>query len=347
MMKENRQWKDALLKLKLDQFCQKKENTKQMEKIFFIINNNLFKKRFYCYFPNTIFFLLHSMVTQLHTHAHILFSHISCSIISNQTQFPVLPSRISLLIIYLFLKFFFLSYFVSSTFVFGLSPCFRMELRFVVFRIPRWNPLPLFTDAQSNRPHAVSVSSFLPARLLGASLDVSFFFFFIVFFLGPHQRHMEVPRLGVESGLQPPVYAIATAMRDQPASVTDTTALSNAGSLTHGTRPGFEPAWILGRFVSTEPHWELLDRSYFFLINFIGIQLTYDVGLVSGVQQSDSFIHTHMSILFFLHRLLQNIEQISLCYAAGPCQLSVLYIVVFTLDVSSQVFCVHVPVGTY
>ena len=95
----------------------------------------------------------------------------------------MLPSRISLLIIYLFLKFFFLSYFVSSTFVFGLSPCFRMELRFVVFRIPRWNPLPLFTDAQSNRPHAVSVSSFLPARLLGASLDVSYFFFFYCLFL--------------------------------------------------------------------------------------------------------------------------------------------------------------------
>ena len=32
--------------------------------------------------------------------------------------------------------------------------------------------------------------------------------------LGPLPRHMEVPRLGVESELQPPAYARATATRD-------------------------------------------------------------------------------------------------------------------------------------
>ena len=37
-------------------------------------------------------------------------------------------------------------------------------------------------------------------------------FFFFLCLLGPHQRHMEVPRLGVESELQPPAYA--TAMPD-------------------------------------------------------------------------------------------------------------------------------------
>ena len=37
-------------------------------------------------------------------------------------------------------------------------------------------------------------------------------FFFV--FLGPHPRHMEVPRLGVESELQLPAYAIATATPD-------------------------------------------------------------------------------------------------------------------------------------
>ena len=31
-----------------------------------------------------------------------------------------------------------------------------------------------------------------------------FFFFFFLIFLGPHLRHMEVPRVGVESELQPP-----------------------------------------------------------------------------------------------------------------------------------------------
>ena len=47
-----------------------------------------------------------------------------------------------------------------------------------------------------------------------------------------------------------------------------------------------------------------------------------NVVLVSGVQQSDSVIHIHISILFqilFPFRLLQNIEQSSLCYAVGPC----------------------------
>ena len=37
-------------------------------------------------------------------------------------------------------------------------------------------------------------------------------FFFV--FLGPHPQHMEVPRLGVESELQPPAYTMAPAMPD-------------------------------------------------------------------------------------------------------------------------------------
>ena len=32
--------------------------------------------------------------------------------------------------------------------------------------------------------------------------------------LGPHLRHMEVPRLGAESELQPPAHTTATGMRD-------------------------------------------------------------------------------------------------------------------------------------
>ena len=39
-------------------------------------------------------------------------------------------------------------------------------------------------------------------------------FFFFFFFLGPHPWHMEVPRLGVQSELQLPAYARATATRD-------------------------------------------------------------------------------------------------------------------------------------
>ena len=45
-----------------------------------------------------------------------------------------------------------------------------------------------------------------------------FFFFFFSFWsfclLGPHPQHMEVPRIGVESELQLPVYTTATATRD-------------------------------------------------------------------------------------------------------------------------------------
>ena len=56
-----------------------------------------------------------------------------------------------------------------------------------------------------------------------------------------------------------------------------------------------------------------------------------NVVLVSGVQQSDSAIHIHVSILFqilFPFRLLHNIEQSSLCYTVGPCWFSILNIAV-------------------
>ena len=43
---------------------------------------------------------------------------------------------------------------------------------------------------------------------------------FFCFFLGPHLRHMEVPRLGVESELQLPAYATVPATGD-PSHVCD------------------------------------------------------------------------------------------------------------------------------
>ena len=45
------------------------------------------------------------------------------------------------------------------------------------------------------------------------SQEASILFFFFSF-LGPHQWHMEVPRLGVESELQLPAYTTAIATRD-------------------------------------------------------------------------------------------------------------------------------------
>ena len=57
-------------------------------------------------------------------------------------------------------------------------------------------------------------------------------------------EHMEVPRLGVQSELQMPVY---------------TTAHGNARSLTHWTKPGIKPetSWFLIRIISTAPRREL------------------------------------------------------------------------------------------
>ena len=53
--------------------------------------------------------------------------------------------------------------------------------------------------------------------------------------------------------------------------------------------------------------------------------------VVSGVQQTDSIIYIHVSILFQIlspFRLLENTEQRSLCYAVGPRWLSILNIAV-------------------
>ena len=62
------------------------------------------------------------------------------------------------------------------------------------------------------------------------------------------------------------------------------------------------------------------DSSYF--LTFIGLELTYNVVLVSDVQKSGSVIHIHISIPFqilFSYRLLQNTEYSFLCCSAGPC----------------------------
>ena len=55
--------------------------------------------------------------------------------------------------------------------------------------------------------------------------------------------------------------------------------------------------------------------------------------LVSGVQESDSVIYLHVSILsqiLFPFSLLHNIEQSSLCYTVDPCWLSILNIALCT-----------------
>ena len=79
----------------------------------------------------------------------------------------------------------------------------------------------------------------------------------------------------------------------------------------------------------------------FFLVNFIAIQLTYSVVLVSGVQQSESVIHMPISIPFqilFPYRLLQRLEEVSLCWTGGPSPSSVPYVVVCYVSPSPPIY---------
>ena len=71
------------------------------------------------------------------------------------------------------------------------------------------------------------------------------------FFLGPHPRHMEVPRLGSSQSYDCRPMPQPQPRQIQASSATYTTAPSNARSLTHWARPGIEPAssrtlcWVL------------------------------------------------------------------------------------------------------
>ena len=58
--------------------------------------------------------------------------------------------------------------------------------------------------------------------------------------------------------------------------------------------------------------------------------------LLQGVQQMDSVIHIRVSILFQIlspFRLLESIEQSSLCYTVSPCWLSFKYIYILNVAV--------------
>ena len=74
-------------------------------------------------------------------------------------------------------------------------------------QVPNWNyERKMQRKHNPNPPHTYLVST---TTLQGSFHHFLFFFFF--FFLGPYPRHMEVPRLGVQSELQLPAYATATA----------------------------------------------------------------------------------------------------------------------------------------
>ena len=118
---------------------------------------------------------------------------------------------------------------------------------------------------------------------------------------------------------------------------------------TSGLRAAVTNPWVSTRALLHCPHTALpawpsdvspltflrsdTTQSAFYLLSFNEVQLIYKVVLVSGVQQSDSVIHshvhTHTHILFqilFHYRLLQDIEDSSLCYTVGPCLFYIQYV---------------------
>ena len=109
------------------------------------------------------------------------------------------------------------------------------------------------------------------------------FFFFGGVFLGPHPQHMEVPRLEIESELQLPTTATATAMPDPSHVSTYTSVHSSTGSLTHWVRPGIKPSssWILVGFVTAERQWELLLLG---ILNIVKIYLKHPLNMSQSMQ---------------------------------------------------------------
>lgn len=71
----------------------------------------------------------------------------------------------------------------------------------------------------------------------------------------------------------------------------------------------------------------MLTGLYSTLKNCIRVQLTYDVALVSGVQQSDLVIYTYIFFFIVFSKLLPSIEDNFLYCTVGPCYASILYIV--------------------
>ena len=74
---------------------------------------------------------------------------------------------------------------------------------------------------------------------------------------------------------------------------------------------------------------------------YIGVWLITNIMLLSGIQQSDSVIYIHVFILFqtpFSFRLLQNIEQSSLCCTVGSRSFSIL-----NIEIQFHSLCLSLP----
>ena len=102
-------------------------------------------------------------------------------------------------------------------------------------------------------------------------------FFWSFLFLGPHLWHMKVPRLGIESELQLLACTTTTATPVPSHVWALHYSYGNTRSLIHWASPGIKPksSWILVRFITIEPQWELpkVWTFYFFVysVNFYRI----------------------------------------------------------------------------
>ena len=102
------------------------------------------------------------------------------------------------------------------------------------------------------------LSGFYPhysALIFASSRYLTVMFFacntYIGFFLGPHLRHMEVPKLGVRLELQLPTYTTAEAMPD-PSHICDLHHSPWQCRILNPLKPGIksESSWILVSFVN-------------------------------------------------------------------------------------------------
>ena len=117
-------------------------------------------------------------------------------------------------------------------------------------------------------------------------------------FLGLHLRHMEAPKLGVESELQLPAYTRVTATPD-PNHVCDLHHSSrNARSLTHWAKPGIKPetSWFI---VVICFYCTTMGTAFFliyFLLGYSWFTVLCQLWLYSIVTQSYIYVHSFSHI---------------------------------------------------
>ena len=134
--------------------------------------------------------------------------------------------------------------------------------------------------------------------------------FFLFSFLGSYPRRMEVPRLGVDSELQLPAYATATATQDLSRVCLVYHSLQQHQILNHWVRPRIEPAfsWIPVRFLT---HWATTGtpkrgKKFFFSCSKIGQQiLGIWLNFQEPVKNTDIIKFTWLSV--FYRKILEMI----------------------------------------